>query len=156
MGLILFKFVKKLNQKVDLLILLDYYKKKSERLEYVMNITEFGKELRKLRIERGEKLLNMSKRLGVSASFISSIEIGKKPPPNGFEEKIIEKYKLDRTFSEKLRLLSDNCRKTFTLEPENTVQKDAAALFARRLSSISSEELDNIKKILNRELEDDE
>jgi len=46
--------------------------------------TEIGKELRKLRIDRDERLLDMSERLEKSSAFISAVERGTKTPPNGF------------------------------------------------------------------------
>ena len=41
-------------------------------------LTSLGKFLRKLRIDRGELLRTMSNKLGISMSFLSSVENGKK------------------------------------------------------------------------------
>lgn len=40
--------------------------------------TSLGKFLRKLRIDRGKLLRTMSNKLGISMSFLSSVENGKK------------------------------------------------------------------------------
>ena len=57
-------------------------------------ITEIGKELRKLRIDRDERLLDMSERLDKSSAFISAVERGTKTPPIGFEDLVIKVYQL--------------------------------------------------------------
>ncbi len=41
-------------------------------------ITNFGKFCRRLRIDNGELLYDMAKKLGVSSAFMSSVENGKK------------------------------------------------------------------------------
>ena len=41
-------------------------------------ITELGKHLRKIRIDHGEILKNMADKLGVTSSFLSAVEIGKR------------------------------------------------------------------------------
>ncbi len=40
--------------------------------------------------------IDMAKKLDISVSFLSSVEIGKKSVPVGLEEKIIELYDLDQ------------------------------------------------------------
>uniref|UniRef100_UPI001ABAA4C7 helix-turn-helix domain-containing protein n=1 Tax=Bartonella taylorii TaxID=33046 RepID=UPI001ABAA4C7 len=59
-------------------------------------VTSFGKNLRKLRVDHSERLLDMAKKLDISVGFLSSVEIGKKSVPVGLEEKIIELYGLDQ------------------------------------------------------------
>ncbi len=49
-----------------------------------MKVTEFGKFSRKLRIENDELLRDMANKLGVTASYLSAVEIGKRNiPKNG-------------------------------------------------------------------------
>jgi transcriptional regulator with XRE-family HTH domain len=52
------------------------YIKKKEGGEIM--ITNFGKFCRRLRIDNGELLYDMAKKLGVSSAFMSSVENGKK------------------------------------------------------------------------------
>ena len=71
-------------------------------------ITNFGKFCRRLRIDNGELLYDMAKKLGVSSAFMSSVENGKKKPPKEWESKIKALYtlneeeydELDRVFYE--------------------------------------------------------
>ena len=112
-------------------------------------ITELGKELRKIRIDREERLLDMAERLEKSAAFISAVEIGKKSPPSGFEESVIKAYSLASDFAEKIRQAADRARKAFLLEPNTDLGKDTAGLLARRMNSLSEDQLKNIQEILS-------
>ncbi len=112
--------------------------------------TELGKELRKLRIDHNERLLDMSKKIGKSAAFISAVETGQKTPPTGFEELIITAYNLAKAAAEKLRHAADRSRAAFTITTDSPLGRDTAGLLARRMNSLSDEQLEEIKHILRR------
>lgn len=115
-----------------------------------MGITPLGEKLRILRFSRGEKLLDMAATMEVSSAFISSIETGKKAPPISFEEHVIVCYELGYADAEELRQAADRSRKAFKLEPKTDLQRDTAGLMARKMGSLSTEELNNIISILNK------
>lgn len=110
--------------------------------------TALGKELRKLRIDRNEKLHDMAKKIEVSASFISAIEVGKKSPPRYFEDKIITAYDLNAEHAGRLHKAADLSRDSFLLAPKTPLARDTAGLLARRLESLSDQDLINIQNIL--------
>lgn len=116
--------------------------------------TEIGKELRKLRIDRDERLNDMAQKLGASASFISAVEVGGKSPPAGFEQKVIATYGLDADASERLCRAADRSRRAFTLEPKSAQARDTAALFARKINSLSADDLFGIQEILKKKAGD--
>ncbi len=117
-------------------------------------ITELGKELRKLRIDQDERLYDMSKRLEKSSAFISAVERGSKKPPSGFEELVIAAYQLVGEAANALRRAADRSRKAFTIEARTPLERDAAGLMARRMSSkmdaLSPDELEKILAILRK------
>lgn len=115
--------------------------------------TEIGKELRKLRIEKDERLLDMSQRIDRSSAFISAIERGSKSPPTGFEELVIAAYRLVGDAAETLRRAADRSRKAFTIEASSPLARDTAGLMARRMDSLSEDELSSILNILNQKKE---
>lgn len=117
-------------------------------------LTALGKELRKLRIDRDERLLDMASRMNKSAAFISAVEVGKKSPPIGFEEKIIEIYRLAKPAAEAIRRAADASRKVFSIEPPSAVGRDMAGLLARRMTTLSDEQLEEIKEILQRGIDE--
>lgn len=55
-------------------------------------LTQLGKFLRKLRIDRGELLRDMAAKLNLAMSFLSSVENGKKSMPPEWVSKIPELY----------------------------------------------------------------
>ena len=57
-------------------------------------VTKLGKFLRKLRIDEGEVLLDMARKLGVSASFLSAVENGNKRMPPKWNEALPKIYSL--------------------------------------------------------------
>ena len=66
-------------------------------------VTELGKFLRILRINTGETAQQMSAKLGISASYLSTIENGKRNVPPDLEETVIAKYNLTDKEKEKLK-----------------------------------------------------
>lgn len=58
-------------------------------------LTEFGKAIRKIRLDKGEILKDMAKRLGVSSACMSAVENGRKNVPEKWIDQIIEFYQLD-------------------------------------------------------------
>lgn len=112
-------------------------------------ITELGKELRKIRIDRDERLLDMADRLQKSAAFVSAVEVGKKTPPTGFEEAVINVYGLAADIADTLRTAADRARRAFTIEPNSALGRDTAGLLARRMNNLSEEQLSDIRDILN-------
>ncbi len=113
-------------------------------------LTELGKELRKLRIERDERILDMAERIDKSSAFISAVETGRKAPPAGFEEVIIKAYGLAASVAAAIRAAADKSRRAFTIEPTTPLGRDTAGLLARRMNTLSDEQLEEIKGILRR------
>lgn len=57
-----------------------------------MKLTEFGKFLRKLRIDNGELLKDMAIKLNTTPAFLSMVETGRRSIPKKFEEEIEKSY----------------------------------------------------------------
>lgn len=114
-------------------------------------LTEIGKALRKLRIDNDERLLDMAERVDKSASFISAVEVGKKSPPAGFEEIIARAYGLACDQLEALRIAANRSRHAFMIEPKTDMGRDTAALLARKIDTLTEDDLRGIQTILNHE-----
>ncbi|WP_455477636.1 helix-turn-helix domain-containing protein [Bartonella sp. B41] len=104
-------------------------------------LTSFGKILRELRIDRLERLFDMSKKLGISSAFLSSIEIGKRSIPVGMEEKIIELYALDKEIEVLLRKEADSCRKIFAMNRSDSLNHQTTGMFDKVISDLLREDL---------------
>ncbi|WP_273788171.1 helix-turn-helix domain-containing protein [Bartonella grahamii] len=110
-------------------------------------VTSFGKILRKLRVDHSERLLDMAKKLDISVSFLSAVEIGKKSVPVGLEEKVIELYGLDQEVAEILRRESDACCTSFTIKTSDPLRREIVGMFSRFIDIFTQEDLEKFKQI---------
>lgn len=78
-------------------------------------VTEFGKFLRKLRVEESESNKDMAKRIGISAAALSYIERGQKTIPIKVVNSIASEYQLTKEQELKLRQSAANSARTVTI-----------------------------------------
>ncbi len=109
--------------------------------------TQFGKELKKLRIDGGMTLMDMAKTLELSASFLSAIETGRKRIPDGMLERLVEKFSEVNAARHKFEVLINQARHEVRMPLEDASFRDAelATALARRFSSMSDEEKDRLR-----------
>lgn len=119
-------------------------------------ITEYGKFLRKLRIDQGQILKTMAEKLGVSSAFLSAVENGKKKIPKTWEEKLVKEYKLDEEQLAELRRSQQDSQQLIeiNLEMLTHAQKDTAFAFARSLERFDTQDLSNLAKFFNKNSEE--
>ena len=117
-------------------------------------ITKFGKQLRKLRIDKTITLGSMAESIGISPSYLSSIETGKRNISDSFFNSVVSYFDLQGDDVVMLKKMADLSQKeiTLSLQDANDQQKNSAVFFARRLNELSDEDLENINSILNGEL----
>ena len=96
-------------------------------------LTSIGKFLRKLRIDHGEILKDMSEKLEVTVSFLSAVENGKKKMPSTWNKKICDLYQLDveqrEAFTEAIADTEDSIE--MSLSDVTLEQRELAVSFAR-------------------------
>lgn len=98
--------------------------------------TEFGKVLRKLRVDLDMTLAGLAEKLSVSAAFVSCLETGKKAVPPTFVEKLIERLSLDDEVAAALREAASRTTKkaiVIPLEGRDAFSQKLAVAFARRM-----------------------
>lgn len=113
-------------------------------------LTPFGKFCRKLRIDRNEILKDMASKLGVTVSYLSAVEHGKRPIPNDWETSIpllyqfddIQRWELKESVIETEKLIAFNLNET---GENNQVLLKA---LARKSEDISEEQLKKVFDIL--------
>ena len=123
---------------------------KNVREEIIKLLTDFGRFLRKIRIDCGEILKDMAEKLNVSAAYLSAVEMGKRNIPEQWVNRISELYNLSEEEKSKLNDAADNSAKSITLNFDNisNSHKETAILFAREFENVDTETLDKIKKLL--------
>lgn len=111
-------------------------------------LTEFGKALRKMRIDRNEILKDMADKLKMTSSYLSAIECGKRNIPSNFISRLAEIYRLPNEEIEYLKKAESNsvdCIK-INLAGNESQKRDLALQFARKFDDIDNE---TAKTILN-------
>lgn len=113
-------------------------------------LTDFGRFLRKIRIDHDEILKDMAVKLDVSAAYLSAVEMGKRNIPDQWVENISHLYNLSEEEKNRLKNAADSSAKSITLSFENigNARKETAILFAREFENVDTETLDKIKKLL--------
>jgi HTH-type transcriptional regulator, competence development regulator len=115
-------------------------------------MTPFGKALRKLRIDRELLLGDMAERLGISASYLSQIETGKKAIPDGFVEKIRNGFALADEEVREIRhqaVVSTNEFKIDLGERANADDKVLADALATQFARLSPDAKERIAKVIH-------
>ena len=118
-------------------------------------ISEYGEFLKHLRIDRREMLKNMAGKLGLNSSYLSAIESGNRDIPPDLTDKICNAYGLSVEQRNELKgaeLKTD--RKLVQIDMEkinsNLLAKEVVLDFAGKAASLTDNQLEEIKKILNR------
>lgn len=105
-------------------------------------LTQLGKFLRKLRIDRGELLRDMATRLNVAMSFLSAVENGKKSMPSEWVSRIPELYNFTHLQKMEFDISVAESEKGIGvkfagLSEEN---KKLSVAFARKVKTLSEQE----------------
>jgi transcriptional regulator with XRE-family HTH domain len=114
----------------------------------VPGLTPFGITIRKLRLDKGMRLLDLAERIGKTSAFLSAIETGRKPIPDGFVLAVGRAMGLSAEELSILRKAADRTRKEVKVEKLPEDQRELVAAFARRIDKVPAEMMANLKKII--------
>lgn len=110
-------------------------------------LTEFGKTLRTMRIAHGNKTLgDLGELLGVSATFISAVETGKKSVPPSFITQLKNELNLDNSEVRQLEIAAAKQAKEISmgLHDRTDRARELAVAFARRFEHMSDAEVERV------------
>lgn len=117
-------------------------------------LSAFGRYMRILRMDRGLLLKDVSEVLGVSASYLSAVETGRRSVPSSWRNEIIEEYHLSSDDIEEL----DNAIAESMLEVkfdianmESAINKELILSFARNLDTMNPEKIARLMEIVKSE-----
>jgi len=82
-------------------------------------LTQFGKLVRKYRIDRDVKLYELADALGKTSSYISAVENGKKRITNSLVSGVIDYFKLVGDAKSQMEEAASLSRNTYTLDVSN-------------------------------------
>ena len=115
-------------------------------------MTPFGERLRALREERGLQLKDMAVALGVSTTYLSALEHGRRSRPNwSFVQRVIHYFNIIWDEADELQRLAELSDprislKTSGLSPKAT---ELANRLARDIGELSDEDLSRLLDVLN-------
>ena len=110
--------------------------------------TAFGKEMRKLRIDREETMKDTSRILGITQAYISHLENGKCQVPDGFEEKVISLYNLSGEHARRFRKAAIISKNRYVITAKTNIQKVLAYTLCQHIDDLDDEELEGIKDFI--------
>lgn len=114
-----------------------------------MKLTNFGKVIRKLRIDKNMLLGNMATKLNISSAYLSAIELGNRDIPSD----LLNNIKGLKIFSEsEIDLLEEAImqdKKVYNLVPQNKQQNNMLLDIARNINCLSDEQIRRIQNIIN-------
>jgi len=111
-------------------------------------LTPFGKTLRQFRLEKELRLLDLADALGVSSAYLSAIETGRKPIPDGFVARVGRAMPISADELRLLRRAADRTKKEIKVDALPDEQRELLAAFARKLDDVPDELMDQLKKIV--------
>ena len=110
-------------------------------------LTAFGRFVRKLRIDTGFSLKNMADNLGVTSSYLSAVELGKRKIPVDWVDKLIEFFNLEDDLKDEFYSVIQELQQDIqlNLSGASKEQRNLAFEFARQLDRL---ELSQIRRVL--------
>ena len=115
-------------------------------------LNEFGIFTRKLRIETGQRLKDMADKLGISSSYLSAAEIGKRPIPVKWLDILKTKYNLSHEQYLELERAYENSLDSINIDlnQRDDSDKDLILSFARNFDSLDDKNREYLRKIFKR------
>lgn len=111
-------------------------------------LTPFGIAIRKLRLDKRMRLLDLAERLNKSAAFLSAVETGRKQIPDGYVLDVARAMGLSTEELNALRKAADRTRKHIAIERLPEHQREIVAAFARRIDKVPESILAELRKII--------
>lgn len=115
-------------------------------------LSEFAKFSRKLRIEESELLKDMAYRLGVTSSYLSAVEVGKRAIPEKWINLLVKEYGLSSSQESELKEIYQNSMDSITmnLKEKSKKDKDLIISFARNFDSLDEDVKNSLKELFSK------
>ena len=113
-------------------------------------LTQLGKFLRKLRIDKLANQAVVAEAIGVSVSFYSAIESGRKPMPDKILNDLIRYFALSEAQEKELKRLVDESKTEIRIDMEglDSETRQLVACFARNFNDLNEETVTQIEQLL--------
>jgi len=115
-------------------------------------MTPFGARLRQLREDRGLRLKDMAEELGVSATYLSALEHGRRSKPNwSFIQRVIHYFNIIWDEADELQRLADVSNPKITVDTAGLPPKatELANRLARDIRTLTEADLEALLETLD-------
>ena len=115
-------------------------------------LTNFGKTLRKLRIDHNELLKDMAKNLNVTVAYLSAVENGNREVPDGWIDALTNSYNLSLIEKKELQSCAYKDKNSLKIDLLNIKEeeKQLALAFARSFKTLTDEEMKTLTNFFDR------
>ncbi len=114
-------------------------------------LTPFGKIVRKMRIDLGITLKSMAESMGMTSSYLSAIETGKRAVTDKILESIVSYLAKNEDDATKLKDAAQDSMQSveINLSGRGANARNAAMSFARSFDDLNEDDFDKLLKLLN-------
>jgi transcriptional regulator with XRE-family HTH domain len=116
-----------------------------------MKLSEFGRELRNLRLDRELTLTDLAKKLNCSVAYLSAVERGIKGPTAKLVDTIQELFGLNSAESRRLAFAAQRSRKSLLVDRIRGEDARLFTIFAHQVSTMNGEESAILEKAISDE-----
>lgn len=116
-------------------------------------LTPFGKKVRKLRIDVGVTLKSMADAMGVTSSYLSAIETGKRAITDQLLNSIIKFFNNEGvSAAEELKVAARDSQQSveINLSGKNQNAREVAMAFARNFDELNDDEFRRLRELLTK------
>lgn len=113
-------------------------------------VTEIGKFLRILRIENNQSAKEMAEKLGVSPSYLSAVELGKREFPLSWENLIIQTYSLSEKKQKKFQQAIKETKTTIKLDLNDVGQKKKNLILSVAKNDLDDKTIEQLCEIIKK------
>jgi transcriptional regulator with XRE-family HTH domain len=113
-------------------------------------VTEFGKILRIIRINKNESMRDMAEKFKISAAYLSAIENGKRGIPDNLEDLIIKNYDLTDKDKAKLKKAIMDSTNKIKIDLTDLAEKKKQVYFALQNNKLDESTINKLCEIINK------
>ena len=117
-------------------------------------LTEFGKVMRIIRINTGDSMRDMAAKIGMSATYLSAIETGKRNIPANMEELLFSHYNFSEKDKKKIKDSIEKSASHVKIDLTEMADKKKKLIYSISKGDFDEETLDKLCEIIkNKEKE---
>lgn len=112
-------------------------------------LTEFGKVMRIIRINTGDSMRDMAAKIGMSATYLSAIETGKRNIPANMEELLFSHYNFSEKDKKKIKDSIEKSAAQVKINLTEMADKKKKLIYKLSKGDIDEETLDRLCEIIS-------